>query len=499
LDTVAKPRFSRATKVLALTSIATFLVSLDTSIVVVALRTIEGDLGKPSLLTWVFSGYNIAYAAGLLTAGRFADVNGRKRSFLRGLAVFSIGSMLCGLAPSALLLVLARIIQAIGGAMLTPASLALVLPEFPAEKRTVAIGIWGAVGGLAAAIGPSAGGLLVEWWGWRSLFFINVPFCLFTIIVGSKFLHESKDPTATKNVDMVGTALGIPGVGLVTLSFTQAGDWGWFDNRTLGAFFLGIILLGFFVRRCSTVSNPLLDLSLLRLPFVVAANISGFFFSIGFLGMWLLNTFWIQAVWHYSPAKSGLATAVGPLTAAILAAPMGRVANRLGHARVLFFGASLLSIGTLGFSFSMGMTPQYLTHYLPWMIITGAGVGCSIATLSSAANAFLPPSRFAMGSALNTTARQVGSALGAALAISLTISAMSKINVWNTKLQIAAQTAPETLGSITAPLRSDLSSFFIAYRLMAAIYLFAGIVMIVLYRKPTPEQMAAANEVTFVD
>ena len=151
MNTQKQPRMTRATKVLSLTAIAIFLVSLDTSIVVVAQRRIEEDLGHPTILTWVFSGYNIAYAAGLLTAGRFADVNGRKRSFLRGLALFSIGSILCGLAPSAILLVAARLVQAIGGAMLTPASLALVLPEFPAEKRTVAIGVWGAVGGLAAA------------------------------------------------------------------------------------------------------------------------------------------------------------------------------------------------------------------------------------------------------------------------------------------------------------------------------------------------------------
>ena len=499
MNTVAPPRFSRATKVLALTAIATFLVSLDTSIVVVAKRTIEDDLGHPTLLSWVFSGYNIAYAAGLLTAGRFADVNGRKRSFMRGLALFSIGSILCGLAPSAWFLVLARVVQAIGGAQLTPASIALVLPEFPAEKRTTALGIWGAVGGLAAAIGPSFGGLLVEWFDWRSLFFINVPFCVFTLLVGRTLLHESKDPNATKNVDMIGTALGVPGVGLLTLSLTQAGEWGWLERRTVISFILGVVLIGLFVRRCSQVSNPLLDLSLFKMPFVVAANISGLFFSIGFLGMWLLNTYWIQAVWHYSPAKSGLATAPGPIMAALLAAPVGRVANRVGHARILLFGSALLAIGTFGLSITMTSTPEYLTNYLPWMLITGAGVGCSISTLSSSASAFLPPARFAMGSALNTTSRQIGSALGAALATSLTISSMKLVNEWNAKIAEAAKTAPETLRNIAAPTRDDLAGYFNAYRLMAAIYLFAGIVMIALYRKPTEAQMAAANDVQFVD
>ena len=478
-------QMSRAYKVLSLTAIATFLVSLDTSIVVVAQRRIEEDLGHPTLLTWVFSAYSIAYAAGLLTAGRFADVNGRKRSFLRGLFLFSLGSVLCGLAPSAGFLVAARVIQALGGAQLTPASLALVMPEFPAEKRTVAIGIWGAVGGLAAAAGPTFGGVLVDWLNWRWLFFINVPFCVFTLIVGNKILHESKDPNATKNVDLIGTALGFPGVALVTLSITQSSEWGWGDNRTMAALFGGIILLGLFVQRCRTVANPLLDLSLFKMPFVVAANISGLFFSIGFLGMWLLNTQWIQAIWDYSPAKSGLATAPGPIMAAVFAAPMGRVAVKWGHARVLMVGAVLLSFGTFMLTITMGPEPAYLTNYLPWMIITGIGVGCSMSTLSSSASAFLPPSRFAMGSALNTTARQVGSALGAALAASLAAPAMA--NFVKAKMTGVELT------------KDMLSSYYNAWRFMAAIYLLAGIIMIVLFRKPTDEQMAAANEVEFVD
>ncbi len=481
----AAPRFTRAHKVLGLTAIATFLVSLDTSIVVVAERTIAADLGNPTWMPWVFSGYSIAYAAGLLTAGRFADVNGRKRSFMRGLTLFSIGSVLCGLAPTTPLLVLARLIQAIGGAQLTPASLALVLPEFPAEKRTVAIGVWGAVGGLAAAAGPSAGGVLVDWLNWRWLFFINVPFCVFTLLVGRKLLHESKDPNATKDVDLVGTALGFPGVALVTLAITQSSEWGYIDNRTMGTMALGLILLAMFVQRCRTVTNPLLDLKLFKLPFVVAANVSGLFFSIGFLGMWLLNTQWIQVIWGYSAAKSGLATAPGPIMAALFAAPMGRLAVRWGHAKVLLMGSVLMSVGTYLLTVTMTPTPDYVRDYLPLMIITGIGVGCSISTLSSAANAFLPPARFAMGSALNTTARQIGSALGAALAASLGAPAIANA------IAAISQQKPVT--------ESMVSAFDNAWRLMAGIYLFAGIVMIVLFRKPTDQQMADANDVAFVD
>lgn len=481
----AEPRFSRAHKVLGLTAIATMLVSLDTSIVVVAERTIAEDLGNPNWMPWVFSGYSIAYAAGLLTAGRFADVNGRKRSFMRGLALFSIGSVLCGLAPTTHLLVLARLIQAIGGAQLTPASIALVLPEFPAEKRTVAIGVWGAVGGLAAAAGPSLGGILLDWLNWRWLFFINVPFCVFTLLIGRTLLHESKDPNATKNVDLVGTAFGFPGVALVTLAITQSTEWGYFDNRTIGSFILGFALLALFVQRCRTVSNPLLDLKLFKLPFVVAANISGLFFSIGFLGMWLLNTQWIQVIWGYSPARSGLATAPGPIMAAIFAAPMGRLAVRWGHAKVLMVGSVLMSVGTFLLTVTMTPTPDYVRDYLPLMIMTGIGVGCSMSTLSSAANAFLPPAKFAMGSALNTTARQVGSALGAALAASLATPAI--------KNAIQALTTKQPITE------AMVSSYDNAWYLMSGIYLFAGLIMLTLFRQPTDEQMAAANDVTFVD
>jgi MFS family permease len=226
-------------------------------------------------------------------------------------------------------------------------------------------------------------------------------------------------------------------------------------------------------------------LSLFKLPFVVAANVSGLFFSIGFLGMWLLNTQWIQEIWGYSPARSGLATAPGPIMAAIFAAPMGRVAVQWGHARVLMLGAVLLSFGTFMLTFTMTPTPSYVRDYLPWMIVTGIGVGCSLSTLSSSANAFLPPARFAMGSALNTTARQIGSALGAALAVSLAAPAMKNFFM-----------AKQNNQPITEAM---LSSFYNAWRIMAAIYLFAGIVMLVLFRKPTDEQMAEANEVTFVD
>ena len=494
-------KMSRAYRVLSLTAIATFLVSLDLSIVVVARGEIEDTFGhdQANVLAWVFSAYSIAYAAGLLTAGRFADVFGRKRAFLRGLTIFSIGSVLCGFAPTAWMLVLARVIQAIGGAQLTPASIALVLPEFPVEKRTQAIAIWGSVGGLAAAIGPSAGGVLVDWWGWRSLFFINVPFCIFTVLMGRKILRESKDENAQRKVDYPSVLFGFTGVALVVLAISQSEEWGFVDIRSGVAFIIGLMLIGGFIRRCQTVDSPLLDLSLFKLPFVVASNLSGVLFSVGFIGMWLLNTTWLQEVWDYSVVRSGLATFPGPAMAAFVAPFAGKYATKLGHARVLFVGAVMLSFGTFMLSIFMTTEPNYVAHYLPWMVVTGIGVGLSISTLSSSATAFLPPSEFAMGSALNTTTRQIGTALGSAIALTVAAPAFKQVYELGIRAKDAATSgSPLVWAEETAKL--DLSAYHTAWIINGVVYLAAGILMIVIYRKPTDAQMISAGaKVKFED
>lgn len=476
---IAPPSLSYAYRVLGLTAIATFLVSLDLSIVVVAKRTIEEDLGGGSILTWVFSAYAIAYAAALLTAGRFADVFGRKRSFIRGVLWFSLGSLLCGIAPSAWFLVLARVIQAFGGAQLTPATLALVLPEFPVEKRTQAIAIWGSVGGLAAALGPSIGGVLVDTLGWRSLFFINIPLTLITVVLGQRILRESKDPNAERKVDYVSAALGFSGVALVVLGISQSEVWGWLDRATIGSIVVGLALCGIFALRCQKATNPILDLKLFRLRFVVAANVAGVLFSMGFIGMWLLNTFWLQAVWGYSVAMSGLATMPGPASAAFIAPFAGKYADRFGHSRVLFAGSLLLGIGTLGLALTIPDQPAYLVHYLPWMLVTGTGVGLSISTLSSSATAFLKPTQLAMGSALNNTFRQVGTALGAALSLAIAAPTLARV-----------EAARRNGGSILDVSTRELHG---AWVMNAIIYLLAGVAMLAIFKRPTESQMDDAR------
>jgi EmrB/QacA subfamily drug resistance transporter len=475
----AKGSLTHAYRVLALTSLSVFLVSLDLSIVVVAKRTIDDDLGGGSLLTWVFSAYAIAYAAALLTAGRFADVFGRKRSFIRGVLWFSFGSLLCGFAPTAWFLVLARVVQAIGGAQLTPASLALVLPEFPVEKRTQAIAIWGMSGGLAAALGPSVGGILVDAFGWRSLFFVNIPFTLITVLIARRLLKESRDPNAQRKVDYPSAALGFSGVGLVVLGISQSEVWGWSNRTTLGALAIGLVLCAAFTLRCHRATHPILDLSLFRLRFVVAANVAGVLFSMGFIGMWLLNTFWLQAVWGYSVSMSGLATMPGPASAALVAPFAGKYADRFGHSRVLFVGSLLLGFGTFGLNATIPDSPAYLTNYLPWMLMTGIGVGLSISTLSSSATAFLKPTQLAMGSALNNTFRQVGTALGAALSLAIAAPTLARVE--------SARMSGQSVVDVS---KVEIHA---AWVMNAVIYLTAGIAMVAIFKRPSESQMDDAR------
>jgi len=454
--------------VLALTAIGVMLVSLDISIVNVAFGSFVAEWpDSRRTLTWIFSAYNIAYAAGLLTAGRLADAFGRKRAFLTGLMIFMVGSILCAVSPTAIFMVIARVVQAVGGAILTPASLALVLPEFPVERRSAAIGIWGAVGGVSAASGPTIGGFLVDNFGWHSVFLINVPFCVLAFAIGVKLLHESRDETAPRTVDYLGATLVVSGVGLLTLMIVQSDEWGWVSDRSLSILVVALVLLTMFVWRCNKTNHPVLDLRLFRLPFVTAAAISGFVFTMGFFSMIFVNTQWLQIVWGYSPSLSGLAGSPGPLAAAIVAAPAGKLANRIGHGKVVGAGALIMAVGIGWMNHQIQVEAHYWDFYFPTMVFIGVGVGLCISTISSSATAFLPQPRFAMGSALNNTSRQIGAALGVALVSSMLVS--------------AAKTDDPTRG------------YHNAWTLMSAVILVSGAAMLTLFRRPTAEQLAAAS------
>ncbi len=460
----------RGWKVLATTSLGSLLVFIDSSILNVAFRSVVADFGVQHRqeLTWAFSGYNIAFAAALLTAGRAADRFGRKRAFLTGIVIFVIGSALCGFAPRVDLFLAARVIQALGGALIVPSALALILPEFPPEKRSVAIGISGAVGGLSAAFGPALGGILVETFGWRSVFTVNIPIGAIALFLGNRILRESKDPTATGLPDPLGAILAMVGVGLLTAAIVQGDEWGWASPRVIGAVVIAIALLALLIQRCRTHPVPVMDLSLFRLRFFSAANAAAMLFSMGFYAMFFTNISFAQAIFGYSPIRSGLSIAPGPVLAAVFAGPAGKWAQQKGHKTIIVPGLGLFALGLILFAMFVTPTSSYWGPFVIAQMIVGIGVGLAISTLSSASNAYLPPQRFGMGSAINSTGRQFGAALGLAI-----VSALQ----------------------INSPKNNPMVGFDRSWIFAASISIVAGAVMLLFFHKPTDAEVEASRVV----
>lgn len=408
-------------KVLAVTSLAIFMVFLDGTIVNVAFPSIHRSFPSISQasLSWVLNAYSIVFAALLLASGRIADISGRRRVFFAGLGIFTAGSVLCGLAPSAPILIASRALQAVGAAMLLPASLALLLPAFPLSMRATAVGLWGAVGAVAAAGGPSLGAIIIQSASWRWAFLVNAPVGLLAWLSGRRVLTESRDPTATRWPDPLGVALLTIGMGLLALGIVEGSDWGWSDPRIVLSFIGAALVLPLSVWRSVTHPAPVIPLPLFRVRSFSLANVANLSFSTAFAAMILGGVLFLNGVWHYSILRTGLAVTPGPLMAAVFAPPAGRLADRFGHRVVLVPGALVFAAAMLLFRVRVGLHPEYLTAWLPAALLSGAGVGLTLPTLGSAAAASLPPERFGAGSAVSSTTRQIGTVLGVSALIAL--------------------------------------------------------------------------------
>ena len=412
---------SRAWKILAVTSLATFAAALDTSIMFMAFPDIGRTFPDVSRadLSWAINAYTIVFAALLVPAGRLADRVGRKRVFLVGVAIFGVASALCGAAPSVETLIGARALQAVGGALLFPASLALILNEFPESKRAQAVAIWGGVGALAAALGPSVGGIIIDQFDWRWAFYINLPVGIFALVVGNRLLRESRALEAEPTPDLLGVPMLIAGVGSLALGIVQSEDWGWGDPRTLAAFAVSALVMGLFILRSATHPNPTLDLKLFREHNFRIANVASFTFAISFSAMFFGLVQFLVYVWDYSLLEAGLTIWPGPLTAAVVAAIGGRFVDRVGYRVILPLGAAFFVAGSAWLLWLAEADPNLWGVWLPSAILTGIGVGLAMPSLSSAAVRGLPQNRYAVGSAVNQTIRTIGTVLGVAFAVAL--------------------------------------------------------------------------------
>lgn len=397
-----------------------FLAFLDTTIVNTSFPDIRRDFASatPAELSWILDGYFIILAALLVPAGGIADRFGRRRVFLGGVTLFVATSALCAVAPTWQFLVGARVLQGIGAALTLPASVALLLPLFPPERRAAGVGIWGASAALAAAIGPPLGGLLIEVADWRWIFLVNLPLGAAVIAAGIRGLDESRDPEATRMPDLAGAALAAVALGLLALGLVEGNTWGWASAATLGSLGSAGLLLAVVARRCATHPRPIVDPELMRIPSLRHGTTGTLLFSAAFFSMILGNILFLTAVWDYSVLSAGLAVAPGPLASAIVAGPAGGLADRFGHRSVIVPGVLVYSAGLLVLR-SAGVEPDYAGTWLPGQLLVGIGIGLAFPTLGAAAAADLPASRFATASAVTGAGRQLGAVLGTALLIAI--------------------------------------------------------------------------------
>lgn len=396
-----------------------FMSSLDLFIVNIAFPAISRHFGGASLssLSWVLSAYAIVFAALLVPAGRWADAFGRKRAFLLGLGVFVLASAGCAAAASVGLLVLARIVQAAGGALMVPTSLGLMLPEFEPAQRHVAIGLWAASGGVAAAAGPPLGGLLVQA-DWRWVFLVNLPVGLAALLVGARVLGERREQDAG-SPDVLGAGALILAVGALVVAIVKGQEWGWASAGTIALFVATALLLPAIWWRSGRHETPVVEPAMLRVrAFGLAVGGSVLFFA-GFAAMLLSGVLFLTGVWHESVLSAGLMLFPGPATASACSVPSARLGARFGYRLPGILGAVLFALGSVWLITQTGDHPAYFSEYLPGGLMTGAGVGLVIPTLTGAGASSLAAERFATGAAVLTMGRQIGSALGVAALVAV--------------------------------------------------------------------------------
>ncbi|MDG4829904.1 MFS transporter [Solwaraspora sp. WMMD1047] len=412
---------SRRWKVLTVTSAAVFMALLDVTIVNIALPDLRQTFPDDSLsdLSWVLSAYNVVFAAALVPAGRLADRLGRRRLFLAGTVTFLAASLACGLAGSLGLLIAARIVQALGAAVLVPTSLGLVLPEFPPRLRATATGIWTATGAIAAATGPSLGGLLVDLQGWRWVFFVNLLIGAPLLILSRRLLRESRDELATRWPDWLGALLLGGAVAAVALVLVEGERWGWTSARVVGGVVAGGVLFLAFVGRSARHPEPVIEPALLRIRSFMAANTGSFVFGMGFYALLICNVLFLTGVWGYGILLAGAALTPGPIAATMAAPIAGRLADRYGPRAVAVPGALLFGAGTFYLMAVVGAEAAYLTAFLPGSVVTGAGVGLCLPAFGSAAVAEIPRDRFATAVAIASCFRQLGAVVGIAALVAV--------------------------------------------------------------------------------
>ncbi|WP_235530959.1 MULTISPECIES: MFS transporter [unclassified Nocardioides] len=399
---------------------AAFLAGIDLFIVNVAFDQIGRDFDGAGLteLSWILNAYAVVYAALLVPMGRLADRAGQKRGFVAGMMLFIAASLACGFAPGIWWLVGFRVVQAIGAAAMTPASLGLLLATVAPEKRASSARLWALTGAVAAALGPALGGGLVQL-SWQWAFWINLPVGLLLVAGALRYVPDVRHNEGTPLPDLAGAVVLAVSVGALVLGLVQASDWGWTSARVLGAFSVSVLGMVVFARRTLRHPSPIIAPALLAVPAFRWANVATLVFNTGFGASLLGAILWLQQAWSYGALQTGLAIAIGPLAVPVTSVLAHRLTPHARPGHMVAAGSLIFGASALWQALALSPTPAYWTAFLPAWVLGGVGVGLAMPNLLAAAASTLPPAQVSTGGGVVTMARQVGLVLGVSMLVTM--------------------------------------------------------------------------------
>jgi EmrB/QacA subfamily drug resistance transporter len=401
--------------VIAATVLGSGIASLDATVVGIALPTIGRSFHSGvGTLQWVVTGYALTLAAFLLLGGSLGDRMGRKRIFSIGIVWFALASVCCGVAPNAGTLIVARVLQGVGGALLVPASLAILQASFRPQDRSRAIGAWSGLGGVTAAAGPLVGGYLIAAGSWRWVFFINIPLAAGVLLVTARHVPESHDPTSAGRVDSIGATLAVLFLGGLTYGLIEGPSHGWSSPRVLTALVIGGLAGPAFGFTEHVRAHPMLPLGVFRSRQFSGANAVTFIVYGALGGALFLLPIELQVVSHYSPLSSGLALLPVTLIMLIFSARSGQLAARIGPRLQMTVGPCVVGSG-LALLARAARDGTYVTHVLPAVVLFGAGLAITVAPLTATAMSAAPAEHSGLASAVNNVVARAAGLLAVAV------------------------------------------------------------------------------------
>jgi EmrB/QacA subfamily drug resistance transporter len=468
----------RRWQALALVCVAMFMTVLDVSIVNVALPSIKTSLHvSESSLQWVLIAYTITFGGLLLLGGRAADLLGRRRMFMVGMALFSLASLVCGLAGSIGVLIAARAVQGVGAAIVSPATLAIITTTFEeGSERNKALGIWGAMGGSGAAAGVLFGGILTKYAGWEWIFFVNVPVGALVLALTRPVVRESRIP-GLRGFDAGGAATITSSLALLVYAISKAPDVGWRNAKTIGELAGAAVLLAAFIVIELRHRSPMMPFSIFRVRTVTGANVCGFFLGAVVFANFFLLTLYVQQVLHYSALKTGLTFLATAGTVIPVAGLSQALVTRVGVRPVMTIGLALITAGMLWYT-RIPEHGSFVSALLPGYVMVGVGMAFAFIPMSIAALAGVQPNEAGLASGLINTSQQIGGALGVAIAATVAFTHMGTL-----------------LASGHTPAQAQTSGFSLGFWVLAAIGAVSVGACLALVRGRELEQPSAAMAV----